>query len=498
MKKLVAFAFLLLFTTSVNSQTTGPALDYGARVNIEPGYETSLDLSYLQDPNTYGFKLPLPRPGFAYPVWSPKGDRIFFTDHFHIYSVPVTGGKPRLEYDGNLLYPYNGRRYVLNQIIFPLAGISPDGKKLYFKQTLIGEGSGTPITIKEEFDKDGKLTGWGYSIGEGDPVLQCLDLETGKATVLAHDVWEGSLSRSGRYLEYLTWKTKTVHVLDLETGEDRSLSIFAHSARFTDLDQNLLYLAPTDSTRKFFKIPVRGGEPQEVTVLSANTEKVTYPVDLDCTPEGDWAIYSCFTDEIYKGGLFTKYVQKVNVSNIKTGQTMEVVPFSKVKDVYWPRFSPDGKKICYITQDFENSSSDQFALYIKDVSFLTGKTDGPVSVADALPQDFAFTANYPNPFNPSTHIAFIIPAAGAVQLYGVRCNRAQGAGHGFLQPVSGYARDGLGWPGRVGSGGIFRNVYRPAENGEFYRVAPDDADEVAILFIRHAKAARKGGLFRFS
>lgn len=412
---IAAFAFLISCAAAVYPQDTGQALDYGVRVNIDAEYETSLDLSYREDPNTH-MMLSTSGRALSFPVWAPGGDRIYYSDHINIFSIPVTGGTPRLEFEGILLYPFNGRRYVLSQYISGLAGVSPDGKNLYFVQQLIGEGSGAQITITEHFDENGEFNGWGAKITGSDPTLQCLDLETGTVTTVAHSVWESTLSHSGKYLEYYTWDTRIARVRDLETGEDWSVPVTGHTVSFTDNDQNLLYATSSGGTGAFFKVPVRGGEPQQVTALSAITEKPAIPPSLDCIPEGDWMIYGVDTGETYKetfnGGSFTKSVQKLYLANLITGRTMEVVPFSKTIDAYWPRFSPDGKKICYIHNDWVNNP---YVLYIKDISsFLNSDTQ--VSVADAAPSGFALTGNYPNPFNPSTHISFTLPSSGTAKL----------------------------------------------------------------------------------
>ena len=159
MKKVIAFALFFLFAATAYSRNAGQAPDYGTRVNIKPGYETSLDLSYREAANTSGGMMVQNAVPCLYPIWHPTGERIFFVDHHNIFSVPVTGGQPRLEFESNCLYPYNGRQYILDQTIWSLIGFSPDGKKLYFSSALVGEGSVVQVTIKEIFDKDGKFTG---------------------------------------------------------------------------------------------------------------------------------------------------------------------------------------------------------------------------------------------------------------------------------------------------------------------------------------------------
>lgn len=412
MKRFIAFAFLLSCVATAYPQDTGTVLDYGTRVNIAPGYETALDLSYREDPNTY--RMDVPSYVLMYPIWSPKGDRIYYSDHMNIFSIPVTGGTPRLEFEGILLYPYDGKRFVLSQHILSLIGISPDGNKLYFQQNLVGEGSGAQITITEYIDENGKLTGWGSSTDRGDYALQCLDLETGTVTTVVHDVVHCSLSRSGRYLEYITWETEVVRVRDLETGEDWSLPISTHWPSVSNDGQSLFYVGVTGDAPQFFKIPIRGGEPQQLASPLNISGSIIYP---DLSLNDEWVIYELDTGESYSGssttGYFTKDIKNLLLSNINTGQTMDIVPYSKDIDEYWPRFSPDGKQICYIQEDF---GKNEYALYIKDITLPSVDSDQQTSVTDVTPKSFMLTGNYPNPFNPSTHIAFTLPSAGLAQM----------------------------------------------------------------------------------
>jgi Tol biopolymer transport system component len=408
---------LLLCSANVYPDA-GTVLDYGTRVNIEPGYETTLDLSYRQDPNTY--RMDEQKHVLPYSVWSPKGDRICYSDYENIFSIPVTGGKPRLEFEGILLCPYDGKRFVLNQYILSIAGISPDGKKLYFQQNLVGEGSGAQITITEYVDENGKLNGWGSNISQGEYALQCLDLDTGTVSTVVHNVCESSLSRSGKYLEYRTWITNISRVRDVETGEEWSVPISTLWTGFAGDDLNLLHATIDGNTPQFFKIPILGGEPQRLASPLDITGSPRYP---NCAPDGEWVIYTLDTGESYSnsyttsngGGNFTKNVEKLLLSNIDIGQTMEVVPTSKGNNAEMARFSPDGKKICYIRRNWENGD-EEWGLYVKDISYPAGDSGQQTSVADAAPKGFALNGNYPNPFNPSTHISFTLPSSGSVQM----------------------------------------------------------------------------------
>ena len=393
MKRFIAFAFLFLCTT-VAYPDAGTSTDYGTAVTIGSTYETSLDLSYRDDPNTLGHLVDRVMPSDA--VWSPDGKQFFFTDSMNIYSVPVTGGTPRLLFESVYLYPYNGKTYIVNEGILAMVGFSSDGGKLYFIRNLVGEGSGATITITE-------LEG-GYSVGvtsNADPVLQSLDLETGEVATIVTAGLYGSLSSSKRYFE--SYISGAARIFDLEKGEgwaipDSGTSGYAFTNCFAFDEQNIIYAYPDGEYMKFYTRPVRDGVPQEITNISPIIGQIKC---VNMAPDGASIIYTVAngTNE----GLY--------MTGLATGKTIDIVPFSTSISTNHPRFSPDGKQICYI-----HGSNTGYELYIKDMSAAAEELGQPTSVTDATPKGFALTGNYPNPFNPSTHIAFTLPSAGSVQM----------------------------------------------------------------------------------
>ncbi len=113
---------------------------------------------------------------------------------------------------------------------------------------------------------------------------------------------------------------------------------------------------------------------------------------------------------------YDKNIWKMCVFNMGTSETLDLFPVSTTIDTQHGQVSPDGKQICYLYHDVV-SKSERYVIYIKDISSLpVSSSDPQLSVEDATPTSFALTGNYPNPFNPSTHIAFTISASGMVHL----------------------------------------------------------------------------------
>jgi Tol biopolymer transport system component len=374
-------------------------------VAIDSVYETSLDLSYRSDSTYVGgnfdnFK------GYFSPVWTPAGDRIFYTNRFNIYSVSANGGKPRLEFESIVVIPHNGKNCVEGELL-TLTGISPDGETIYFTRILV---------------ESVKFTETGFSVDSWVNVLQSLDLRTGTVSTIARDAYCGALSKNGKYINYYNKTKNTAMIHDLTTGEEWALSgVSWNPAVFVDNDQNILYTqSDTAGVMHFFKVPVKGGDPVQVVSPAEITGNVQY---LDVSPDGKSAIFTIDTLEKYSNSYstsngttsYTKTVLRLYLCNLGTGAVADIVPYSKSADADCPAFSPDGTKIVYDREDMDNSD-DQSALFIKDVSSAAESIGQETSVAEAAPMGFALTGNYPNPFNPSTHIAFALPSDGQVRL----------------------------------------------------------------------------------
>ena len=102
--------------------------------------------------------------------------------------------------------------------------------------------------------------------------------------------------------------------------------------------------------------------------------------------------------------------------------------------------------------------------------FVTGVSDNP-----NVPTEFALDQNFPNPFNPSTHIRFTIPDAGNVKLsvYDILGQEICVAHDGFLSA----GRHTVLWDGRNTSGETSPSgVY-------FYKLTQGNHQEVRKLIL---------------
>jgi Tol biopolymer transport system component len=412
MKRLIALALLLLGAAPCYPQDSGAgSIDYGTRFNIMPGsFTTKLDRSYLYTADTRMVRrLDLMAGKIQeFPVWSPDGKYIAYTDLEFIFLVPVEGGTPEMVYDGIYLHPYNGGQLALLQTIQDLIGFSPDGESLYFNAEEI---------IPSSVDIQGNCVS-----ASGIMCVKRLDLKTGAAEKILgniEDCFLGcALSSSGRYLGYYEMKSGTYWIKDLTGPGSWTLPEGCVSMCFTPDEQYALY---STEYGELFKTPIKGGDPVQISPSAG------YPCyDMNCTPDGGWIICTERGDRVQtpQGSPMSSTVISVN---LHTGDRTVVLAQVDTIGIAYLKLSPDGKQFCYTRQDYGENDFHDYGdqkvgrwnndiLYVKSIPLPAWDPNQQLSVSGAEPKGFVLTGNYPNPFNPSTHIAFTLPSSGVAQL----------------------------------------------------------------------------------
>ena len=337
------------------------------------------------------------------PAWSPDGKWIAFTDHNRIWLVSSGGGEPEIIYEEDF------KGYTIGN--FESICFTPDSKEVTFKKDVYDESKGSTVSIK------GISTPGEYVVLSNPvPNIESVNISTQEHHVVAEEGYGCTWSHSGRYLCYLNWALDTGPdaakfglpvILDKQTGEKHFLPVDnqkRYGVPSFSPDDKYISIPVRDKTGpiELYRIPLDGGQPEQLTVYNETDTHGKFRNFPEYSPDGNWILYTDFT---WSGN---KPDKRLFVYNMKTRNIYEV--FEKA---YYPnsygRWSPDGTKICYLSEEGDGN-------YIYICDFYPETFKKPVNTETTKPFVFKLYGNYPNPFNASTTIEFSIPESGNVIL----------------------------------------------------------------------------------
>ncbi|MBN1291588.1 MAG: T9SS type A sorting domain-containing protein [Candidatus Latescibacteria bacterium] len=250
--------------------------------------------------------------------WSPDGKWIAIDiwetstyRNFSIWLYPVDGGEPVKLIDANA---QGG-----NEPKFPC--FTKDSKEVYFTNHLWTSNNESKTYIGSNIEK--------------------INIESGEKTVVLENASHGVLSHNNRYIVYNSQKIITVH--DFDTGETWDIAEdptgSGVKSSFSPDDSHILVMLGEKGARYIHKIPLKGGESEQLTFEKGEDWFPVYTYD------GKWILYTHFLDTYFGA----QWSMETRVYNTETGETRNLLPEvpRATQRVHCTFLSPDGKKVCY-------------------------------------------------------------------------------------------------------------------------------------------------------
>jgi tricorn protease len=324
---------------------------------------------------------------------SPDGQQIAFTSsrngNYDVYVMPVTGGEPR--------------QVTFHSAVEILCDWSPDGKRL--------------------------LVGSNRDLGGAELDLYEIDLLKGTARRVTFDgAREGSYSPDGTRIAYVRgfntvyWDNYEgsanfdIYLLDVKGGTPLKLTATEGSERwpaFSADGRRIFFVAEEKGVANFYAMPAAGGERTQVTKCTEDVQRPNvawdrrtaafelvgrlYVTDLEAPAEKPTPLPLTVRSDFRNSGLEMRTITSGG-EHVHVSVDGRQVAFSLRGDIWtmpanggegrqvtsgpekdeWPRFSPDGTKIAFVSDKAGNS--DIFLLDLK-----SGKT---VPVTTSKGNDF--------------------------------------------------------------------------------------------------------------